>query len=101
MNDPFVVGFTGHRDRLAAESTILAIEQRFPGAVWVHGGAGGFDTQVNAIAKMLGKVLGETLIVIGTSGIPLPLGMGRDRRQAYSLGHCSKSNKLPLDKCSL
>jgi hypothetical protein len=58
------IGFTGHRDKIANEASLLRLEERFPGATWIHGGAIGFDTQVNEIALRLGKVLDETLIVI-------------------------------------
>ncbi len=58
------IGFTGHRDKLANEFSLFQIEQDYPGATWIHGGAEGFDTQVHRIALQLGKVEGETLIVI-------------------------------------
>ena len=58
------IGFTGHRDKIANEESILRIEEQYPGATWIHGGADGFDSQVNEIALKLGKVEGETLIVI-------------------------------------
>jgi len=45
------IGFTGHRDRLVNEEELDQIRQRFPGAVWVHGGAIGFDRQVAAYAR--------------------------------------------------
>lgn len=58
------IGFTGHRDRLSNPGSLRRLEERYPGATWVHGGAIGFDSQVDAIARELGKVEGETLIVI-------------------------------------
>lgn len=58
------IGFTGHRDWLCSEQSLLRIEERFPGAKWIHGGADGFDSQVHEVGLKLGKVLGETLIVI-------------------------------------
>lgn len=58
------IGFTGHRNKLTAPAELRQLETDYPGAVWIHGGAIGFDTQVNTIALELGKVLGETLIVI-------------------------------------
>lgn len=58
------IGFTGHRDCIANEESLLRIEQRFPGATWIHGGAkDGFDAQVDAMARKLGKVEKETLII--------------------------------------
>lgn len=59
-----IIGFTGHRDWLCNEQSLLRIEERYPGATWIHGGAPGFDTQVNEVALKLGKALGDTLIVI-------------------------------------
>ena len=58
------IGFTGHRNKLCNEQSLLRIEERFPGATWVHGGAEGFDKQVHEVALKLGKVVGETLLVI-------------------------------------
>lgn len=46
------------------EKSLLRIEERFPGAIWVHGGAAGFDTQVHEVALKLDKRLGETLLVV-------------------------------------
>lgn len=59
-----LIGFTGHRDWLCDHQSLLRIEQRYPGATWVHGGAEGFDTQVNDVALLLGKELGLTLRVV-------------------------------------
>lgn len=59
-----IIGFTGHRNKLCNEQSLLRIEDRYPGATWIHGGADGFDTQVNAVALKLGKIEGDTLIVI-------------------------------------
>lgn len=59
-----IIGFTGHRNKLCSEQSLLRIEERFPGATWIHGGAEGFDTQVHEVGLKLGKVLDDTLIVI-------------------------------------
>jgi hypothetical protein len=45
------IGFTGHRDRYLSEPALEALAEEFPGAVWVHGGAAGFDTQVAVFAR--------------------------------------------------
>jgi hypothetical protein len=46
------VGFTGHRDRVTELSLLDWMRSEYPGAVWVHGGAGfGFDAQVAGYAK--------------------------------------------------
>lgn len=47
----FFVGFTGHRDRFTDLKDLAKILSLYPGAIWVHGGAKGFDTQVNDFAK--------------------------------------------------
>lgn len=60
-----IISFTGHRDQLANHDDLLAIEAQYPGATWVHGGAKGFDAQVDDVAKSLGKSeVDGTLIVI-------------------------------------
>lgn len=48
------IGFTGHRDSITDESELDAIATEYPGAVWVHGGAAGFDTQVARYAQAHG-----------------------------------------------
>lgn len=48
------IGFTGHRDRFADERELDILREDHPGAVWVHGGAPGFDTQVDDYAKAHG-----------------------------------------------
>jgi hypothetical protein len=58
------IGFSGHRDKKAINADILHIEETYPGAVWVHGGAEGFDTQVNEVAKILGKDVNQELLVL-------------------------------------
>jgi hypothetical protein len=45
------IGFTGHRDRITKFKDLGVIARRYPGAVWVHGGADGFDAQVDAYAR--------------------------------------------------
>lgn len=46
--------FTGHRDCVTDECNLDRVAEMFPGAVWVHGGAKGFDTQVEQYAKKHG-----------------------------------------------
>lgn len=58
------IGFTGHRDTIANEEDLLRIEETYPDATWIHGGAEGFDSQVHQVALRLGKVQGETLIIL-------------------------------------
>ena len=48
------IAFTGHRDGQADEQALLALAAEHAGAVWVHGGAAGFDSQVSALAARLG-----------------------------------------------
>lgn len=85
-----VIGFTGHRDKICDEQMLLRLEDRYPGATWVHGGALGFDSQVNEVAKRLGKVLGDTLIVV---------------RPDYKLYHPTQAplfrNMVIVDQCEL
>jgi hypothetical protein len=37
---------------------VEALAQEFPGAIWIHGGAPGFDLQVNTLAAHVGKRYG-------------------------------------------
>lgn len=53
-NLPVRVAFTGHRNRTTYELELAAIAHCFPKAVWVHGGAKGFDSQVEDYAHKLG-----------------------------------------------
>ena len=46
--------FTGHRDRTADETALRDLLTAYPGATWEHGGAPGFDTQVDAFARKHG-----------------------------------------------
>jgi hypothetical protein len=46
-----VISFTGHRDKTIKEELFIAIKNQYPGAEWVHGGAIGFDSQVEQFAK--------------------------------------------------
>jgi hypothetical protein len=45
------IGFTGHRDCHTTEAELDKIANLYHGALWVHGGALGFDTQVDEYAK--------------------------------------------------
>lgn len=44
------LAFTGHRDHLAPRRALDFLAAQFPQAVWMHGGAIGFDTQVQLAA---------------------------------------------------
>ncbi len=54
MVDIRYVGFTGHRDCKTREASLDQIRDTFPGAIWIHGGAQGFDTQVEEYAQKNG-----------------------------------------------
>lgn len=45
------ISFTGHRDKLCADGELERINQMYPDAIWVHGGAVGFDSQVQYFAE--------------------------------------------------
>jgi hypothetical protein len=59
-----IISFTGHRDRRANSAELFTIEAEYPGATWVHGGAVGFDSQVDDVAKDLGKSEANGLLVV-------------------------------------
>jgi hypothetical protein len=46
-----LIGFTGHRDKVTDPEALDRIAAAHPGATWIHGGAVGFDTQVEQAAK--------------------------------------------------
>lgn len=48
------IGFTGHQNKIAHDGELERIHRQYPGAMWVHGGAGGFDTQVHIYAEAHG-----------------------------------------------
>lgn len=79
--------FTGHRDRWAKEMDLDFISAKYPDAVWVHGGAKGFDTQVEYYAKETGM---QTIIV-------------PPAYKKYSPSYLAplKRNDLMLSMCSL
>ncbi len=51
---PTSIGFSGHRNATCLESALEDILAKFPGCLWIHGGAVGFDSQVDAFAKAHG-----------------------------------------------
>lgn len=48
------ISFTGHRDKLAKKSDFEQVLKDFPDSIWIHGGAIGFDTQVEQFARRHG-----------------------------------------------
>jgi hypothetical protein len=48
---PLVIGFTGHRDKRARPEQLAQIHRQYPDAIWIHGGAPGFDTQVEEFPR--------------------------------------------------
>jgi hypothetical protein len=46
-----IIGFSGHRDKFCNVNDLYYIRNRYRGAIWCHGGASGFDTQVDNFAK--------------------------------------------------
>lgn len=49
-----VIGFSGHRDVNCQRRQLEALALEFPEALWVHGGADGFDWQVELFARSHG-----------------------------------------------
>lgn len=46
-----MIGFTGHRNKTISMAILKNIARNFPNETWVHGGANGFDSQVEEFAK--------------------------------------------------
>lgn len=61
MSDEVIV-WSGHRDRFFDPWQIARVAVRYPGATWLHGGAEGFDRQVQRVAELLG--IEERVIVV-------------------------------------
>jgi hypothetical protein len=49
-----VIAFTGHRDRTASWHRFQVLAEQYPQALWLHGGANGFDAQVKAYVLQRG-----------------------------------------------
>lgn len=83
---PFLVLFTGHRDRWADPADLERIyKEHLADApfIWMHGGATGFDNQVEGFAKAVGVA---TLVV-------------RPDYQRYGFSAPLKRNDLMLSLC--
>jgi hypothetical protein len=72
------IAFTGHRNKIASLQDLENIHRLYPAATWVHGGAGGFDSQVAAFAQKNG--IGQIVIRpdYGTHGRSAPLIRNRE-----------------------
>lgn len=53
-----IIGFTGHRDNECLAQELVHLAEMHPGALWVHGGAPGFDTQVSHFVTNYGHRYG-------------------------------------------
>ena len=71
------IAFTGHRNRIADRDTLLALADEFPAAVWAHGGAIGFDTQVAEVATERGILQQKHLPDYRKYGRGAPLARNR------------------------
>jgi hypothetical protein len=45
------IAFSGHRNKTVDVSQLDKINEDYPYCIWVHGGANGFDTQVEMYAR--------------------------------------------------
>jgi hypothetical protein len=50
----YKIAFTGHRNKVCDARQLDNIMRAWPNAIWVHGGAAGFDTQVAEFARAHG-----------------------------------------------
>jgi hypothetical protein len=69
-----VILFTGHRDRHLDPAQLEMIAGLYEGAIWLHGGAIGFDTQVENFAKANGietRVVTPNYKLYGSKQAPL------------------------------
>jgi hypothetical protein len=51
-----IIAFTGHRNARVEPESIAQVLKKYPGATVVHGGAEGFDTAVDFVAREMGIV---------------------------------------------
>ena len=45
------IGFTGHRNKMVSHEDLEKLMIIYPGSTWIHGGAVGFDQQVESFAN--------------------------------------------------
>lgn len=58
------LGFTGHRDKEVDYQKLIIVAELFPNSVWTHGGAIGFDEQVDKVARFYKKDKNGQLVVL-------------------------------------
>lgn len=54
MKEIKFIGFTGHRDAICKVEDLAQIHEDYPDAIWIHGGAIGFDMFVDKYARSHG-----------------------------------------------
>lgn len=115
------IAFTGHRNRFASQEDLQAILDRYPGAVWVHGGAVGFDSQVERFAQVHGvktivirpdygaygpavasymAPLTRNQQIVDQSDMLVALWDGRKRGGTFFTINYAKSKNLPVELLS-
>lgn len=110
-----IIGFTGHRNRLATKEQLIVIEKKFGYAdLWLHGGARkGFDHQVDNFAKSKGipveKItpnyrkyppkfapIARNRVIVDRSDIIVALWDGRKTGGTYSTIQYAKKHSKPV-----
>lgn len=103
------IGFTGHRNRKAKEGELETVHEQYPDKIWVHGGATGFDTQVDKYAEAnkircivlrpdyKGRIdapLERNEVVVNVTGLLVACFDGRLRGGTrYTINYAKKQNK--------
>lgn len=98
-----IIGFTGHRDRVTSTSALKAVMDSHPGSMWVHGGAEGFDEQVNTFALMndlqvevvpLGLLANRIMLLVDRSDLIVACYDGRKKGGTYrAISYAIKQGK--------
>lgn len=98
-----IIGFTGHRDRVTSTSALKAVMDSHPGSTWVHGGAEGFDDQVNTFALMndlqvevvpLGLLANRIMLLVDRSDLIVACYDGRKKGRTYqAINYALKQGK--------
>ena len=56
-----IFGFTGHRDAQPCLEKLIELAEHFPNATWLTGGAIGFDSMVEDVARKYGGIKNHIL----------------------------------------
>lgn len=92
-----LIVFTGHRDAVTDPVILHALEAEYPGSIWMHGGAEGFDTQAHNVGKLLGKTVLPPITSEKLRLFALPTADAIVTvRPAYAMYHDAQKRMAPI-----